>query len=90
MSAPAIVVEGLGKRYRVVASQGARYVALREVLTNKARALASRLRRPFGRRTPDEQATAEFWALRGVSFRVSPGEVVGIIGRNGAGKSTRL
>lgn len=32
----------------------------------------------------------EFWALKGVSFQVSPGEVFGIIGRNGAGKSTML
>ncbi len=31
-----------------------------------------------------------FWALRDVSFTVEPGEMLGIIGENGAGKSTVL
>ena len=34
--------------------------------------------------------TKEFWALKHASFDVYKGEVMGIIGHNGAGKSTIL
>jgi lipopolysaccharide transport system ATP-binding protein len=43
--------------------------------------MLGRGRRMFGR---------EFWAARGVTFRVRKGEMFGIIGRNGSGKSTVL
>lgn len=40
------------------------------------------------KRGPEENE--EFWALRDVTFAVRRGETVGIVGRNGAGKSTML
>lgn len=47
---------------------------------------ADRLRQLFSRKP----LYTEFWALRNISFSIPKGSVVGIVGRNGSGKSTIL
>ncbi len=96
MSDVVIGVENLGKKYRISHEQrkgGARYTALRDVLAEKAKELGrmfffsqSKSRGNRGGRS----STEDFWALRGCSFEIRQGERIGIIGRNGAGKTTIL
>ena len=92
MPETAIVVENLSKRYRIgerVQKQDTLGGAVVDLLARPARNLR-RLRRlsRFSRDGEDQEDV--IWALRDVSFEVKEGEVVGIIGRNGAGKSALL
>ena len=73
-----IEFENVSKGYRLGASR----TSLREAIPN----LSHKLFRRNGAK-PDDQL---FWALNDVSFKVEQGEVLGIIGHNGAGKSTIL
>jgi lipopolysaccharide transport system ATP-binding protein len=78
--AAAITVEGVSKSYRI-GEYRAGYDTLRDTLATAARHLLHR------DHTPTEH---DFWALKEVSFAVHEGEALGIIGRNGSGKSTML
>ena len=61
-------------------ARGERHDSLRDLIPAAVRALRGRAAAPRD----------QFWALQDVSFEVTAGRALGIIGRNGAGKSTVL
>jgi ABC-type polysaccharide/polyol phosphate transport system ATPase subunit len=72
-------VQGVFKKFR----RGELFNTLRDLVPNLAIGLVSRKRYR-------EANQSDFWALQDVSFSVERGEAFGIIGANGAGKSTIL
>ncbi len=75
---PPIFFDNVSKKFR----RGERHDSLRDLVP-------SLIRRAV-RRPADLLESQEFWALRNVSFAVEAGRALGIIGGNGAGKSTSL
>ncbi len=80
----AILVESLSKRYRL--GQHEPYKTLREALTRAAKAPFRHLRSTFQGAHGPRTNGKYIWALKDVSLEVKPGEVLGIIVRNGLGK----
>ncbi len=90
MSNSIIKVSNLSKRYRIGAvEKGGK--TLREIIMEGMSAPfrnLGRLRRLTSFKNGEE--TDVIWVLKDVSFEVGEGEVLGIIGKNGAGKTTIL
>lgn len=78
MNDVAIRLEHISKRFRL----GENFTALRDLVPAMARRI---IRRPGA-----QNDSRDFWALNDISLEVRKGEALGVIGHNGAGKSTML
>ena len=77
-----IKVENLSKKYNIYHEQKSPYSTLVETITGKFKALC--------RGQLQSNSYEEFWALQDINFSIQEGDRVGIIGKNGAGKSSLL
>lgn len=84
-----VQVNNVSKKYLIDHQKKESYASLREVMVSTLSSWCRRLTRPRLDSNAD-RGREEFWSLQNISFEVRQGDRLGIIGRNGAGKSTIL
>jgi lipopolysaccharide transport system ATP-binding protein len=91
---PMIKVEGLGKRYWVGGHQLIDNMGMHALLDRVIRAPMHLITDRFFKKNPESHYPVSKghmrWAIRDMSFSVAEGEVLGIVGHNGAGKTVLL
>lgn len=92
MNETIIKVENLSKKYIITHQQTQSHTALREVLNKGILNFGKKIVAPFSASTTPHRhhPTEEFYALKDINLEIKRGDRAGIIGRNGAGKSTFL
>lgn len=81
-----IKVENLSKSYIIGHKKNSSNDTLRDLIVQKVKGALKNTKHLNNK----SKSREDFWALNGISFEVKQGDRVGIIGRNGAGKSTML
>ncbi len=83
-----IRAEGVSKQFRIGGLNSSN--SLRGYLENLLRSPIRAVRRADRVYSEQVDKAGHFWALHDVSFAIRPGEIVGLMGHNGAGKSVLL
>lgn len=85
-----VKVEDLSKMYMLSHKSPQRYTALRDVIAEKTSNAFNFIVNKTKAKQTTTSLSEEFWALHKANLEIKQGDRVGIIGRNGAGKSTFL
>ena len=71
-----IEVKNISKKYLITRNKG--YITFREMIVNSIKKPINKLKK----KTNSISRKEDFWALKNITFDVTKGDVIGIIGRN--------